>query len=140
MKLMPSKEFRRRLGEVLAGDETVVITNRGKRVAIVVPLESDLGPKVEKLMRRGWFSAFAGIIKTPYPTNFAEEIDDVLYGPVSQEATAEGDRQLAEGFVPPRLVAEELSPSAHPRANSAKTRTGRRKPHREEVPDAPPVV
>ena len=140
MKLMPSKEFRRRLGEVLAGDETVVITNRGKRVAIVVPIESDLGPKVEKLLHRGWFSALAGIIKTPYPTNFAEEIDDVLYGPVSEEAEAEWERVLAEGFVPPKLFGEEPEPSAHPGAKSGKTRTGRRKPDREEVTDAPPVV
>jgi prevent-host-death family protein len=90
---MPSKEFRRRLGEVLAGDETVVITNRGKRVAIVVPIESDLGPKVEKLMNPRGLSAFAGIIKTPYPTDYASEVDDVLYGPVSEEALGEGSQR-----------------------------------------------
>jgi prevent-host-death family protein len=137
---MPSKEFRRRLGEVLAGDETVVITKRGKRAVIVIPLESEFGHEVQRLMNDFIFDRYAGCVTLEEATRFNDDIDDELYGPVSEEAEAEWQRRLAEGFVPPRLVAEERAPSAHAEANSGETRRGRRKAHKEAVTDAPPVL
>lgn len=91
MKLMTSREFRRKLGQVLAGDETVVVTSRGKRVAVVVPLESEFGARVDRLVRPRGLMAFSGILSGANGQAWSEEVDKVVHGPLAEEVAAHAD-------------------------------------------------
>ena len=78
MRVMKSREFRRKIGEVIRGREGVVVTVRGKPSLLAIPLDTEEGKKILSILTKSAYEKFISRGRSG-ERDASERHDEIIY-------------------------------------------------------------